>query len=70
MLDLRCGDDPPTTFGTPAEIFAAGVAALGGAVTGGGGGGATDAIGAATARGGCGTTIVFWHDGQVIWLPA
>ena len=70
MLDLRFGDDPPTTLGSLAEIFAAGVAALGGAVTGGAGGGATDAIGAATARGGCGTTIAFWHDGQLICMPA
>ena len=72
ILDLGFGGGSSASLGTPYGSPDAGTIVLcgvtrGGAETGGGGGG-----GGGTTDGGggaCGTTISFWHDGQLIWFP-
>ena len=72
IFDLRFGGASSTSLGAPA----AGRAGAGAIVLcGGGGGGAETGVGgeeattAGAARGGSGTRISCWHDGQLIRRP-
>lgn len=70
-FDLGLGGGAPVRLGAPANRRpVTGTAVLNFAEgPGEAGGGAGGAGGAAAERGACGTTMAWWHDGQLICVP-